>query len=109
MKNNKVTLLATVALATLTIGINGVKADEEISRAENTELTSGSPEAGSTMGETTQTGTEAKPEETKATESTVANNEQSGGGEINAPVIEKNGSEIVVSNLMVGSWLKKED
>lgn len=100
MKNNKVTLLATVALATLTIGINGVKADEvnQPNTAEHTELTTGSPEAGSTMGETTQTGTEAKPEETKATESTVANNEQSGGGEVTATTFEKDGSEIVVNN-----------
>lgn len=98
MKNNKVTLLATVALATITIGINGVKADEETSRAENTTITSGSPEAGSTVGETAETGTEAYTEETKVTESTVASDEPSGGGEVNAPVIEKNGSEIVVNN-----------
>lgn len=91
MKNNKVTLLATVALATLTIGINGVKADEEISRTENTELTSGSPDAGTTVGETAQAGTEAKQEETTATESTVANNEQSGGREVSATTFEKNG------------------
>lgn len=98
MKTNKVTLLATVALATLTIGINGVKADEETSRAENTTITSGSQEAGNTMGETAQTGTEAKPEETKVTESTVASNEQSGGGEVTATTFEKSGSEIVVNN-----------
>ncbi|MBF1724488.1 MAG: hypothetical protein HXO97_00295 [Streptococcus sp.] len=98
MKTNKVTLLATAALATLAIGINGVKADEETSRAENTTITSGSPEIGATVGETAETGTEAKPEETKATESTVANNEQSGGGEVTATTFEKDGSEIVVNN-----------
>lgn len=98
MKNNKVTLLATVALAILTIGINGVKADEEISRTENTELTSGSPDAGTTVGETAQAGTEAKQEEATATESTLASDEQSGGREVSATSFEKNGSEILVSN-----------
>lgn len=98
MKNNKVTLLATVALATLTIGINGVKADEETSRAENTTITSGNPEAGNAMGETAQTGAEAKPEETKATESTVASDEPTRGGEVASTSFEKNGSEIVVNN-----------
>lgn len=98
MKNNKVTLLATVALATLTIGINGVKADEEISRAEHTELATGSPEAGATVGETAKTGAEAKPEETAVTESTVASDEQSGGREVATATFEKNGSEIVVNN-----------
>lgn len=93
MKNNKVTLLATVALATLAIGINGVKADEvnQPNTTEHTELTTGSTETGSTVGETAQTGTEAKPEETAVTESTVASDEPSGGREVNAPVIEKNG------------------
>lgn len=98
MKNNKVTLLATVALATLTIGINGVKADEEISRTENTELTSGSPEIGTTVGETSQAGTEAKPEEATTAESTVANIEPTGGREVTATSFEKNGSEILVNN-----------
>lgn len=100
MKNNKVTLLATVALATLTIGINGVKADEvnQTNTAEHTELTSGSPETGSTVGETTKTGTEAKPEETAVTESTVASNEPNGGREVATTTFEKNGSEIVVNN-----------
>lgn len=98
MKNNKVTLLATVALATLTIGINGVKADEETSRAENTTITSGSQETGSTVGETAQTGTKAKPEETAVTESTVASDEPSGGREVATTTFEKNGSEIVVNN-----------
>lgn len=98
MKNSKVTLLATVALATLTIGINGVKADEEINRTENTELTSGSPETGSPVGETAQTGAEAKPEEATATESTVANIEPTGGREVTATSFEKNGSEILVNN-----------
>ena len=98
MKNNKVTLLATVALATLTIGINGVKADEEISRTENTELTSGSPDAGKAVGETAQIGAEAKPEEATATESTVASNEQSGKREVTATSFEKDGSEILVNN-----------
>lgn len=98
MKTDKVTLLATVALATLAIGINGVKADEETSREENTTITSGSPETGSTVGETTQAGTETKPEETATTESTVASDEQSGGGEVTSTSFEKNGSEIVVNN-----------
>lgn len=98
MKNNKVTLLATVALATLTIGINGVKADEEISRAENTELTSGSRDTGATVGETAETGTEAKPEETATAESTVASDEPTGGGEVALTSFEKNGSEILVNN-----------
>lgn len=98
MKNNKVTLLATVALATLTIGINGVKADEGISRTEHTELTSGSPDTGATVGETAKTGAEAKPEEATATESTLGNNEPSGGREVTTTSFEKNGSEIVVNN-----------
>lgn len=98
MKNNKVTLLATVALATLAVGINGVKADEEISRAENTELTSGSRDTGTTVGETAQSGAEAKPEETTVTESTVANIEPSGKREVTATSFEKNGSEILVNN-----------
>lgn len=98
MKNNKVTLLATVALATLTIGINGVKADEETSRAENTTITSGSPETGSTVGETAQAGAEAKPEEATTTESTVASNEPSGKREVTTTSFEKNGSEILVNN-----------
>lgn len=100
MKNNKVTLLATVALATLAIGINGVKADEvnQPNTTEHTELTTGSTETGSTVGETAQTGTEAKPEETAVTESTVASDEPSGGREVTATTFEKNGSEIVVNN-----------
>ena len=98
MKNNKVTLLATVALATLTIGINGVKADEEINRAEHTELTSASPNTGATVGETAQAGTEAKPEEATTTESTVASNEPTREREIIATSFEKNGSEILVNN-----------
>ena len=98
MKNNKVTLLATVALATLTIGINGVKADEEINRTENTELTSGSRNTGATVGETAQAGTEVKPEETTVTESTLANIEPTGGREATATSFEKNGSEILVNN-----------
>lgn len=77
--------------------------------AEHTELTAGSKDTGKAVGEVAQAGAEAKPTETATTESTLGNNEPSGGGEVNAPVIEKNGSEIVVSNQMVGSWLKKED
>lgn len=100
MKSNKVTLLATVALATLTFGINGVKADEvnQPNTTEHTELTTGSTETGSAVGETAQTGTEAKPEETAVTESTVASDEPSGGREVTATTFEKNGSEIVVNN-----------
>lgn len=98
MKNNKVTLLATVALATLTIGINGVKADEEINRAEHTELTSASPDTGATVGETAQAGTEAKPEEATTTESTVASNEPTREREVTTTSFEKNGSEILVNN-----------
>ena len=50
------------------------------------------------MGETTKTGTEAKPEETAVTESTVASNEPNGGREVATTTFEKNGSEIVVNN-----------
>lgn len=100
MKNGKVTLLAAVTMAAVAITTQGVHANEidQPNPAEHTKLTEGSKDTGKTVGETAQTGTEAKPKETTATESAVASDEPSGGGEVNAPVIEKNGSEILVSN-----------
>lgn len=100
MKNGKVTLLAVVTMAAVAITTQGVHANEidQPNSAEHTELTTGSENTGKAVGETAQAGTEAKQEEATATESTVASNEPSGGGEVNAPVIEKNGSEILVNN-----------
>lgn len=100
MKNGKVTLLAVATMAAVAITTQGVHANEidQPNPAEHTKLTEGSKDTGKTVGETAQTGTEAKPKETTATESAVASDEPSGGGEVNAPVIEKNGSEILVSN-----------
>lgn len=100
MKNGKVTLLAVATMAAVAITAQGVHANEidQSNPTEHTELTAGSPETGKSVGEVTQAGAEAKPTETETTESTLGNNEPSGGGEVNAPVIEKDGSEIVVSN-----------
>lgn len=100
MKNNKVTLLATITLATLAITTQGVHANEidQPNPVEHTKLTAGSKDAGATVGETAQTGAEAKPEEATDTESTVASDEQPGGREVSATSFEKNGSEILVSN-----------
>lgn len=100
MKTNKVTLLTTVALATLAITTQGVYADEinQPNTAEHTELTTGSKDTGTAVGETAQTGTEAKPEEATVTESTVANIEPTGGREVTATTFEKSGSEILVNN-----------
>lgn len=77
MKSNKVTLLATVALATMAavaLTAQGVYADEinQSNPAEHTELTTGSENAGKAVGEATQAGAETEPEEATATESTVA-------------------------------------
>lgn len=100
MKNGKVTLLAVATMAAVAITAQGVHANEidQPNPAEHTEFTAGSKDTGKAVGEATQAGAEAEPTETATTESTLGNNEPSGGGEINAPVIEKNGSEIVVSN-----------
>lgn len=100
MKNGKVTLLAVATMAAVAITAQGVHANEidQPNTTEHTELTSGSPETGSTVGETAQVGTEAKPKETTATESTVASNEPTGGREVATTTFEKNGSEIVVNN-----------
>lgn len=100
MKNGKVTLLAVATMAAVALTSQGVYADEvnQPNTAEHTELTSGSPETGSTVGETAQTGAEAKPKETTATESTVASNEPTGGREVATTTFEKNESEIVVNN-----------
>lgn len=100
MKNGKVTLLAVATMAAVALTAQGVYANEidQPNPAKHTELTAGSPETGSTVGETAQTGTKAKPEETAVTESTVASDEQSGGREVATATFEKNGSEIVVNN-----------
>lgn len=100
MKNGKVTLLAVATMAAVALTAQGVYANEidQPNPAKHTELTAGSKDAGKAVGEATQAGAEAEPTETAVTESTVGNNEPTGRGEINAPVIEKNGSEIVVNN-----------
>lgn len=100
MKNGKVTLLAVATMAAVALTAQGVHADEvnQSNPAEHTELTAGSENTGKAVGEATQAGAEAKSTETATAESTLGDNEPSGGGEVNAPVIEKNGSEIVVSN-----------
>lgn len=100
MKNGKVTLLAVATMAAVAITTQGVHANEidQPNSAEHTELTSGSRDTGATVGETAQAGTETKQEEATATESTVASNEPSGGGEVSATSFEKNGSEILVNN-----------
>lgn len=100
MKNGKVTLLAVATMAAVAITAQGVHANEidQPNPAERTELTAGSPETGKAVGEVTQAGAEAEPTETTTTESTLASDEPSGGREVNAPVIEKSGSEIVVNN-----------
>ena len=85
MKNSKVTLLAVATMAAVAITAQGVHADEinQPNPTEHTELTAGSKDTGKAVGEVAQAGAEAEP---------------SGGGEVNAAVIEKNGSEIVVSS-----------
>jgi wall-associated protein len=100
MKNSKVTLLAVATMAAVAITAQGVHADEinQPNPTEHTELTAGSKDTGKAVGEVAQAGAEAEPTETAVTESTLGNNEPSGGGEVNAAVIEKNGSEIVVSS-----------
>ncbi|WP_270616137.1 SIALI-17 repeat-containing surface protein [Streptococcus koreensis] len=100
MKNGKVTLLAVATMAAVALTAQGVHANEidQPNPAEHTKLTTGSENTGKSVGEATQAGAEAEPTETATTESTLGNNEPSGGGEVNAPVIEKNGSEIVVNN-----------
>lgn len=100
MKNGKVTLLAVATMAAVALTAQGVHADEinQPNTAEHTELTAGSENTGKTVGEVAQAGAEVKPTETAITESTVANDEPTRGGEVNAPAIEKNGSEIVVKN-----------
>lgn len=100
MKNGKVTLLAVATMAAVAITAQGVHANEidQPNPAEHTEFTAGSKDTGKAVGEATQAGAEAEPTETATTESTLGNNEPSGGGEVNAPVIEKNESEIVVNN-----------
>lgn len=100
MKNGKVTLLAVATMAAVALTAQGVHADEvnQSNPAEHTELTAGSENTGKAVGEATQAGAEAKSTETATAESTLGDNEPFGGGEVNAPVIEKNGSEIVVNN-----------
>lgn len=100
MKNGKVTLLAVATMAAVAITAQGVHANEidQPNPAEHTELATGSKDTGKAVGEVAQAGAEAKPTETATTESMLASDEPTGGGEVNAPVIEKNGSEIVVSN-----------
>jgi uncharacterized surface anchored protein len=100
MKNGKVTLLAVATMATVALTAQGVYANEidQPNPAKHTELTAGSKDTGATVGETTQAGTEVKPEETTVTESTLANIEPTGGREVTATSFEKNGSEILVNN-----------
>lgn len=100
MKNGKVTLLAVAAMATVVITAQGVHANEidQPNPAEHTELTTGSKDTGKAVGEVAQAGAEAEPTETATTESTLASDEPSGGGKVNATTFAKNGSEIVVNN-----------
>lgn len=97
---NKKLVLATVATIAAVATAQGVHADEinQPNTAEHTELTAGSENTGKAVGEATQAGAEAEPTETATAKSTVANDEPSGGGEVNATTFEKDGSEIVVNN-----------
>lgn len=100
MKNGKVTLLAVATMAAVAITAQGVHANEidQPNPAEHTELATGSTETGSAVGKTAQAGTEAEPTEAAVTESTLGDNEPSGGGKVNATSFEKNGSDIQVTN-----------
>lgn len=104
MKNGKVTLSAVATVAAVAVAValtaQGVHADEvnQSNPAEHTELTAGSENTGKTVGEVTQAGAEAEPTETKTAESTLGDNEPSGGGEVALTTFEKNGNEIVVNN-----------
>lgn len=100
MKNGKVTLLAVATMAAVAITAQGVHANEidQPNSAEYTELTAGSKDTGKAVGEVAQAGAEAEPTETKTAESTLGDNEPSGGGEVNATTFEKNGNGIVVNN-----------
>lgn len=100
MKNGKVTLLAVATMAAVAITSQGVHANEidQPNPAEHTEFTAGSKDTGKAVGEATQAGAEAEPTETAVTESTLGDNEPTGGGEVNATTFAKNGSEIVVNN-----------
>lgn len=100
MKNGKVTLSAVATVAAVALTAQGVHADEvnQSNPAEHTELTAGSENTGKTVGEVTQAGAEAEPTETKTAESTLGDNEPSGGGEVALTTFEKNGNEIVVNN-----------
>lgn len=100
MKNGKVTLLAVATMAAVAITTQGAHANEidQPNPAEYTELTAGSKDTGKAVGEVAQAGAEAEPTETAVTESTVASDEPSGGGEVTTTSFEKNGSEILVNN-----------